>query len=119
MKVVEGSDFVTISAINKSWSRINIDQGTEQTPCFGPAFESTRSQYLISIFEKHPNLAFCSPAQQVSFLYFNEHLCDEILDTSSQMLSELNAYRQKLISLREGIWRCEMTQPLILKFTRV
>ena len=52
---MEGPDFVTISAINKSWSRINIDQGTEQPPCFGttsgPEYMNDFTGFLKSGFQ--------------------------------------------------------------------
>ena len=84
-----------------------------------PVFESTRSQFINSIMALHPNFAFNTPYQQINYLFYNEHLPYNILDISARMLSKLFEKRSKLISINECAWRCELIQPLVIKFRRV
>ena len=81
-----------------------------------PVLESTRSQFLNSIFESQPNFFYYTPAQQINYLYFNEHLPNNILDVANNMLSKMFEHRKKLISIEEDLWHCESQGPLVLKF---
>ena len=83
-----------------------------------PALEPTRAQFIHSITLAQPNFVFNTPTQQINYLYFNEHLSNNILDISANMLSVLYEKRNKLIAYKEDLWRCELVKPTVIKFTR-
>ena len=66
-----------------------------------PALEPTRAQFIHSITLAQPNFVFNTPTQQINYLYFNEHLSNNILDISANMLSVLYETRNKLMCLKQ------------------